>query len=120
MSEIPRLKEGVNLPCCGRPGGRREAKLVCPVRKEVDCYVCHLQSDGHRPCCDQRKMSNSEKNDLAREVEERCLGFQAALTGNKQKYPNQEFRAFVRAARRYIDLTSRDPLVHRAVATAIN
>lgn len=65
------------------------------------------------------EMSNSDKDDLARVVEERWLDLQTALS-DKRKYPTQEFRAFVVAARRYIDRTSRDPLVHRAVVTAIN
>jgi hypothetical protein len=77
-------------------------------------------SDGHRPSWNQRKMSNSEKDDLATVVEVRWLDFRAALTGNKRTYPTQEFRAFVLAARRYIDLKRRDRLVHRAVVTAIN
>ena len=47
------------------------------------------------------------------------MDFQEALS-NKRKYPTQEFCAFVLAARRYIDVTSSDRLVHRTVVTAIN
>ncbi len=65
-------------------------------------------------------MDNSEKNRLAKSVVDRWCSFQEALGGTKRKYPTQEFLSFAKAARRYIDLTRRDQLIHREVAKAIN
>ena len=65
-------------------------------------------------------MENSEKDGLATVVEEKWLDFQVALAHNRRKYPTREFQAFVLAARRYVDLTRRDRLVHRTIAKAIN
>ena len=58
-------------------------------------------------------MGDSEKFGLARVVGENG-------SHNKRKYPTQEFHAFVAAARRYIDPTRRDRLVHKNVVQAIN
>jgi hypothetical protein len=66
------------------------------------------------------KMGDSEKDGLARIVKEQWLDFRVALSDNKRKYPTQEFHAFVTAAKRYIDLTRRDRLVHKTVVEAIN
>jgi hypothetical protein len=65
-------------------------------------------------------MGNPEKDGLATLVEEKWLDFQVALSKNKRKYPIQEFRAFVLAARRYIDLTQRDRLIDRTVVKTIS
>ena len=65
-------------------------------------------------------MGNSEKNRLAAEVVNPWCSFQEALAGTKRKYPTQEFLSFAEAARRYIDLTRHDRLVHRDVAEAMN
>ena len=65
-------------------------------------------------------MDNSQKNRLANAVVNRWCSFQEALGGTKRKYPAQEFLSFVEAARRYIDLTRHDRLIHREVAKAIN
>ena len=43
-----------------------------------------------------------------------------ALGETKPRYPTQAFLVFVEAARRYIELTRHDQLVHREVAKAIN
>ena len=39
---------------------------------------------------------------------------------NKQKYPVAEFNAFVQSARRYIEITARDPMIHKSVVQAVN
>ena len=65
-------------------------------------------------------MGNAEKDRLATEVVDQWCSFQEALTGTKRKYPAQEFLSFAEAARRYIDRTRHDRLVHRDVAEAMN
>jgi hypothetical protein len=62
---------------------------------------------------------NSEKDRAAQEVIDAKADFEMALS-NKRKYPLDEFRVFVRAARRYIGLTAGDPLIHRSVAGEIS
>jgi hypothetical protein len=62
---------------------------------------------------------NSEKDRAAREVIDAKADFQTALS-DKRKYPIDEFRVFVRAARKYIELTTGDPLIHRNVASEIS
>lgn len=62
---------------------------------------------------------NSDKDRAAEEVVERFIDFETALE-NKRKYPMQEFEAFLRAARRYIDMTQGDAMVHKSVAESIN
>ncbi len=52
-------------------------------------------------------------------VLQRWLDFQNTLS-SERKYPVQQFKSFVEAARRYIELTKGDPLIHRNVAKAIN
>ena len=64
-------------------------------------------------------MSTSAKDRSAAVVLQRWLDFQNALS-DKRKYPVQEFKSFVEAARRYIALSKGDPLIHRNVANAIN
>ena len=64
-------------------------------------------------------MSTSAKDRSAGVVLQRWLDFQNALS-DKRKYPVQEFKSFVEAARRYIALSKGDPLIHRNVANAIN
>jgi len=64
-------------------------------------------------------MSTSAKDRSAAVVLQRWLDFQSALS-DKRKYPVQEFKSFVEAARRYIALSKGDPLIHRNVANAIN
>jgi hypothetical protein len=39
---------------------------------------------------------------------------------NKRKYPVTEFKAFVQSARRYIEITAGDPIIHRTVVQAVN
>jgi hypothetical protein len=64
-------------------------------------------------------MSEAERDRAASEVVECRVTFDLALS-DKRKYPVQEFRAFVRAARRYIEITGDQPLIHRSVASAVN
>jgi hypothetical protein len=39
---------------------------------------------------------------------------------NKRKYPVAEFKAFVQSARRYIEITADDPMIHKSVVRAVN
>ena len=64
-------------------------------------------------------MLPKEKDRLAAQVEKRWLDFQNALS-DKRKYPLQAFRAFWEAAWRYAEAVKRDPLIHRAVVSAVN
>jgi hypothetical protein len=64
-------------------------------------------------------MPDSEKDTAAKEVAERRTTFNLALS-NKRKYPVQEFKAFVRTARRYIAMTKNDPMIHKSVVRAVN
>jgi hypothetical protein len=64
-------------------------------------------------------MKESEKDRLASEVAELRTTFDHALS-DKRKYPLQEFRAFVKSARRYIQMTAEDDLIHKSVASAVN
>ncbi len=64
-------------------------------------------------------MANAEKDRAAAEVVERHVDFELALS-NKRKYPVQEFKAFVQTARRYIEMTAHDTLIHKSVARAVN
>jgi hypothetical protein len=65
-------------------------------------------------------MGNSERDQLAAAVVDRWGTFQAALTGPTRKYPTQAFLSFADAARRYIEVTHRDHLIHRDVVNAIH
>jgi len=64
-------------------------------------------------------MATSEKDRLAAEVENRAIDFKMALS-DKRRYPIEAFKAFWDAGRRYAELTRKDPLLHRKVASAIN
>jgi len=65
-------------------------------------------------------MENSQKDRLATAVVDRWCSFQDALAGAKRRYPLQDFLSFADAARRYIEVTRHDPLVHRDVASTIS
>ena len=73
----------------------------------------------YRVACGGRDVANSEKEQLAAEVEDRGVDFQGALS-NKRRYPVEQFRAFWEAGKRYAELTRNDPLIHRKVVAAIN
>ena len=60
-------------------------------------------------------MAESENDRMARQTAELRAVFDMALS-NKRKYPVKEFRAFVQSARRYIEITAGDPMIHRSVA----
>ena len=64
-------------------------------------------------------MAESEKDHVARQVADLRITFDLALS-NKRKSPVLEFKAFVRAARRYIEITAGDPAVHKSVARTVN
>ncbi len=64
-------------------------------------------------------MPTSDKDRTAAMVVQRWLDFQEALSGTR-KYPVPQFKSFVDAARRYVELSKGDALIHRSVATAIN
>ncbi len=64
-------------------------------------------------------MPDSEKDRAANDVVGQRAIFGLALS-DKRKYPVQEFRAFVQATRRYIEITQDHPLIHRSVASAVN
>jgi len=64
-------------------------------------------------------MPPTEKDGLAAEVEQRWLDLQVALS-DKRKYPLRAFRDFWEAAWRYADTVKRDPLIHRAVVSAVH
>jgi hypothetical protein len=57
-------------------------------------------------------MTAWEKDRIARQTADLRVTFDMALS-NKRKYPVAEFKAFVQSARRYIEITSGDPMIHR-------
>ena len=64
-------------------------------------------------------MAESEKDRIARQTADLRVSFDMALS-DKRKYPVAEFKAFVQSARRYIEVTAGDPMIHRSVAKAVN
>jgi hypothetical protein len=62
---------------------------------------------------------DSDEERAAEDVLGRWATFGLALS-DKRKYPVQEFSAFVQAARRYIEITQDQPLIHRSVARVVN
>ena len=64
-------------------------------------------------------MKDSEKEQLADQVAELRARFDSDLS-DRRKYPVQEFRAFVEGARRYIEITADDAVVHKTVVRAVN
>jgi hypothetical protein len=65
-------------------------------------------------------MPSPEKDRLAAEAIECWADFQDGLSSSKRKYPIQPFKAFWSVTKRYAELTSSDPLIHRSVAGAVN
>jgi hypothetical protein len=47
------------------------------------------------------------------------VSFDVALS-DKRKYPMAEFKAFVESARRYIEITAGDRMIHMSVVRAVN
>ena len=72
---------------------------------------------GSRGC--GNPMVDSKQDRLAKEVVELSTSFKMALS-NKRKYPMAEFKSFVAAAKRYIEVLGKDPLIHRDVVSAIS
>jgi hypothetical protein len=64
-------------------------------------------------------MTESEKDRLARQVADLRIAFELALS-DKRKYPVRDFNAFVRSARRYIEIAANDSMIHKSVAQAVN
>lgn len=64
-------------------------------------------------------MATSEKDRIARQTADLRVTFDMALS-NKRKYPVAEFKAFVQSARRYIEITAGDPMIHKSVVRAVN
>ena len=64
-------------------------------------------------------MAESEKDRIARQTADLRVAFDIALS-NKRKYPEAEFKAFVQSARRYIEITAGDPMIHKSVVCAVN
>ena len=89
--------------------GYRYFALTLPSEASTD-FLSATLSKGMPP---------SEKDRSARVVLKRWQDLQSALS-DKRRYPVEPFKAFVEATRRYIELTKRDPLIHRSVAVAIN
>jgi hypothetical protein len=67
-----------------------------------------------------KRMLAPEKDRLAAQVMERWAEFQESLSSQKRSYPTGKFEVFWNAAKRYAELTRSDPLIHRAVAAAVN
>jgi hypothetical protein len=61
-----------------------------------------------------------EKDRLAAHVVEHWVKFREHLSPEKRKYPQRQFDIFWNAAKRYAELTKSDPMIHRAVAEAVN
>ena len=66
------------------------------------------------------RMLATEKDQLAAQVMEHWAEFQESLSSQKRSYPKGKFEVFWNAAKRYAELTKSDPLIHRAVAAAVN
>ena len=64
-------------------------------------------------------MAESEKDRIARQTADVRVNFDMALS-DKRKYPVAEFKAFVQSARRYIEITAGDPMIHKSVVKAVN
>ncbi len=93
------------------------ARGICDVKIAGKEIMSNLFADRERS--KKRHMDDSVKDRLASQVLELLIDFEMALSESKRKYPVQEFFSFAKAARRYIDLTSRDQLVRRDVAVAL-
>jgi hypothetical protein len=64
-------------------------------------------------------MAASEKDRIARQTADLRVTLDMALS-NKRKYPTAEFKAFVESARRYIEMTAGNAMVHKSVVQAVN
>jgi hypothetical protein len=58
-------------------------------------------------------MAESEKDRIARQVADLRVAFDRALS-DKRKYPVRELNAFLRSARRYIEITAGDSMIRKA------
>ena len=64
-------------------------------------------------------MAEWGKDWIARQTADLRVNFDMALP-DKRKYRLAECRAFVQSARRYIEITARDPMIHKSVVRAVN
>ena len=62
----------------------------------------------------------TEKDRLGAQVVEAWAEFQQCLSSQKRSYPTHKFEIFWNIAERYAELTKSDPVIHRAVAAAVN
>jgi hypothetical protein len=60
-------------------------------------------------------MAESEKDRIAGHVADLRITFDMALS-NQRKYRVAEFKEFVQSARRYIEITAGDPMIHKSVS----
>jgi len=65
-------------------------------------------------------MRDTEKDRLARFVEDRHVDFEQALAGSRRRYPTREFQSFADAVRQYVQATRGDETIHRSVVGAVN
>lgn len=110
--------------CCVSCCNRSSASLVirkCKPDTEREIAFSSIIPFGF--CCPHNEvtigMRESEKDRIARQTADLRVTFDMALS-NKRKYPVAEFNAFVQSARRYIEITARDPMIHKSVAQAVN
>jgi hypothetical protein len=83
-------------------------------------YPQHCPKNGFdAPTKRARKMPDSEKHRAAEEVVERRAASDLELS-HKHKYPVEEFRTFVEAARRYVEMTENGLLIHKSAVRAVN
>lgn len=81
---------------------------------------CARSTLRNRAAMSSDRMLALEKDRLATQLMEHWSKFQEALSSQKRRYPTREFEVFWSAAKRYAELTRIDPLIHRAVAAAVN
>jgi hypothetical protein len=64
-------------------------------------------------------MAESEKDRIARETADLLVTFNMALS-NRRKCPVAKFKAFMQCARRYVEIITGDPMIHKSVVWAVN
>lgn len=72
-----------------------------------------------RPRCWKKTACHLQKRTTSLLKSRTVAGFSGALS-DRRKYPVQAFRDFWGAAWRYAEAVKRDPLIHRAVVSAVN
>ncbi len=64
-------------------------------------------------------MINVDKDALAKDVVERWIDFEMALS-DKRRYPKLQFEHFLKTAWKYAEQVRHDKLVHREVVSIVN